>query len=235
MRRRPPSLASSIGTSRKLRRSACYSRRATSTWPATLIRRSSRQSPRTPTSRSRTVPRATVYYLGLNQKNPNLAKPEVRQALKYLVDYSAIADTIMKNKARGPPGLPAEGLPRRHQRQPVQARRRQGQGAARQGRPEGRLHGHDGHPLDCGHHRHRAGDPADLRASRRQARNHPWRRQADPHQVSRPPARHLYRSTGARTIRTRTPTPTPSRRTTTTRTTQRRSRSHGATRGIRAR
>lgn len=39
-----------------------------------------------------------VWYLGLNQKNPNLAKPEVRKALKYLVDYSAIADTIMKNK-----------------------------------------------------------------------------------------------------------------------------------------
>jgi peptide/nickel transport system substrate-binding protein len=44
-------------------------------------------------------PKGTLYYLGLNQKNPNLAKPEVRQALKYLVDYAAIADTIMKNKA----------------------------------------------------------------------------------------------------------------------------------------
>jgi peptide/nickel transport system substrate-binding protein len=36
-----------------------------------------------------------LYYLGLNQKNENLAKPEVREALKYLVDYEAIADTIM--------------------------------------------------------------------------------------------------------------------------------------------
>ncbi|WP_445502256.1 ABC transporter substrate-binding protein [Microvirga sp. G4-2] len=44
------------------------------------------------------APKGTVYYLGLNQKNPNLAKPEVRKALKYLVDYSAIADTIMKSK-----------------------------------------------------------------------------------------------------------------------------------------
>ncbi|HVG49041.1 MAG TPA: ABC transporter substrate-binding protein, partial [Rubellimicrobium sp.] len=34
-------------------------------------------------------PKGTVYYLGLNQKNPNLAKPEVREALKWLVDYSA--------------------------------------------------------------------------------------------------------------------------------------------------
>jgi len=45
------------------------------------------------------APKGTLYYLGLNLKNPNLAKPEVRQALKYLVDYSAIADTILKNKA----------------------------------------------------------------------------------------------------------------------------------------
>ncbi len=43
-------------------------------------------------------PKGTVWYMGLNQKNPNLAKPEVREALKYLVDYQAIADTIMKNK-----------------------------------------------------------------------------------------------------------------------------------------
>jgi len=42
--------------------------------------------------------KGTIYYLGLNQKNPNLAKPEVRQALKWLVDYTAITDTIMKYK-----------------------------------------------------------------------------------------------------------------------------------------
>jgi peptide/nickel transport system substrate-binding protein len=36
-----------------------------------------------------------LYYLGLNQKNAYLAKPEVRQALKYLVDYQAIAGTIL--------------------------------------------------------------------------------------------------------------------------------------------
>jgi peptide/nickel transport system substrate-binding protein len=45
-------------------------------------------------------PKGTVWYLGLNQKNPNLAKPEVRQALKYLVDYAAIADTVMKHQAQ---------------------------------------------------------------------------------------------------------------------------------------
>ncbi len=39
--------------------------------------------------------KGSLYYLGLNQKNEYLAKPEVRQAMKYLVDYQTIADTIM--------------------------------------------------------------------------------------------------------------------------------------------
>lgn len=40
--------------------------------------------------------KGSIYYLGLNQKNEFLAKPEVRQAMKYLVDYQTIADTIAK-------------------------------------------------------------------------------------------------------------------------------------------
>ena len=40
--------------------------------------------------------KGTIYYISLNQKNPNLAKPEVRQALKYLVDYAAIEATLIK-------------------------------------------------------------------------------------------------------------------------------------------
>ena len=43
------------------------------------------------------TPKGTVYYFGLNQKNPNLAKPEVREAFKYLVDYDAIGKTLIKN------------------------------------------------------------------------------------------------------------------------------------------
>lgn len=42
-------------------------------------------------------PKGTLYYFSLNQKNPTLAKPEVREAFKYLVDYAAIGDTIMNN------------------------------------------------------------------------------------------------------------------------------------------
>ncbi len=43
------------------------------------------------------TPMGTVYYFSLNQKNANLAKPEVREALKWLVDYDAIGATLIKN------------------------------------------------------------------------------------------------------------------------------------------
>lgn len=40
--------------------------------------------------------KGSLFYLGLNQKNEYLARPEVRQAMKYLFDYGTIADTIME-------------------------------------------------------------------------------------------------------------------------------------------
>ncbi len=43
------------------------------------------------------TPKGTVYYISLNQKNANLAKPEVREAFKYLVDYQGIGQTLIKD------------------------------------------------------------------------------------------------------------------------------------------
>nr|WP_298681723.1 ABC transporter substrate-binding protein [uncultured Dongia sp.] len=43
------------------------------------------------------TPKATLWYMGLNTTNPNLAKPEVRQAMKYLVDYDGLAKTSFKS------------------------------------------------------------------------------------------------------------------------------------------
>jgi peptide/nickel transport system substrate-binding protein len=43
------------------------------------------------------TPKGTVYYFSLNMKNPHFAKPEVREAMKWLVDYDAIGKTIIKN------------------------------------------------------------------------------------------------------------------------------------------
>ncbi len=37
-----------------------------------------------------------ILYLGLNTKNPNFAKPEVREAMKWLVDYDAIERNIVR-------------------------------------------------------------------------------------------------------------------------------------------
>lgn len=42
------------------------------------------------------APKGTLYYFSLNQKNPNLAKPEVVEAFKYLVDYDALGETLIK-------------------------------------------------------------------------------------------------------------------------------------------
>ncbi len=42
--------------------------------------------------------KGSIYYLGLNQKNEFLSKPQVAQAMKWLVDYQTIADTLMKGR-----------------------------------------------------------------------------------------------------------------------------------------
>ncbi|MFT3688773.1 ABC transporter substrate-binding protein [Paenirhodobacter sp.] len=41
------------------------------------------------------APKGTIYYISFNQKNPTLAKPEVIEAMKYLVDYDALGKTLL--------------------------------------------------------------------------------------------------------------------------------------------
>ncbi len=43
--------------------------------------------------------KGAVWYLGLNQKNKYLQVPQVRQALKYLIDYKGMEQTILNGKA----------------------------------------------------------------------------------------------------------------------------------------
>ena len=43
--------------------------------------------------------KGAVWYLGLNQKNEYLQKPQVRQALKYLIDYKGMEATMLNGKA----------------------------------------------------------------------------------------------------------------------------------------
>lgn len=42
-----------------------------------------------------TIPRSYVWYLGLNVKHEILRKPKVQEALKYLVDYQKMAETVL--------------------------------------------------------------------------------------------------------------------------------------------
>jgi len=44
--------------------------------------------------------KGTLHYLSMNLKNPILAKPEVQQALKYLIDYQGLADTIWDGRGQ---------------------------------------------------------------------------------------------------------------------------------------
>ena len=55
-------------------------------------------------------PKGAIWYLGLNQKNPNLAKPEVREAMKYLVDYDGIVNVILKGSAQTHQSFLPEGF-----------------------------------------------------------------------------------------------------------------------------
>ncbi|PIE69239.1 MAG: ABC transporter substrate-binding protein [Deltaproteobacteria bacterium] len=41
-------------------------------------------------------PKGGIWYLGLNQKNEILANPKVREALRYLIDYQGMADTLLR-------------------------------------------------------------------------------------------------------------------------------------------
>jgi len=56
--------------------------------------------------------KASLMYIAMNQKNPNLAKPQVRQAIKWALDYTTIAKNITPiiyeaHQAFLPKGLPA--------------------------------------------------------------------------------------------------------------------------------
>jgi peptide/nickel transport system substrate-binding protein len=52
-----------------------------------------------PDIRIRKKAKGAVYYLGLNQKNQYLKIPQVRQALKYLIDYAGMESTLLSGKA----------------------------------------------------------------------------------------------------------------------------------------
>ncbi len=56
------------------------------------------------------APKGAIWYMGLNQKNPDLAKPEVREAMKYLVDYDSIVNIILKGKAQNHQAFLPEGF-----------------------------------------------------------------------------------------------------------------------------
>lgn len=57
------------------------------------------------------IPRGTVYYLALNTANPNLSKPEVWQAMRWLIDYDGIANKLFSGQYRVNQSAVARGTP----------------------------------------------------------------------------------------------------------------------------
>jgi peptide/nickel transport system substrate-binding protein len=45
-----------------------------------------------------TFPKATVYYVGLNQKHDKLKNPKVQEALRWLIDYQGMSDSFLKGQ-----------------------------------------------------------------------------------------------------------------------------------------
>lgn len=53
-----------------------------------------------PDIRSTTTAKGTVFYISMNVRHPAFAKPEVREAMKYLLDYEGIGATLVKHIGR---------------------------------------------------------------------------------------------------------------------------------------
>lgn len=56
------------------------------------------------------IPRGTVYYLALNQGHPVLSKPEVWQAIRWLIDYDGIANQLFRGVYRVNQSPVAQGV-----------------------------------------------------------------------------------------------------------------------------
>jgi len=145
------------------------------------------------------TPKGTVFYISLNQKNPNLAKPEVREALKWLMDYNAIGNTLIKNIGVVHQNFLPVGLLGASTENPYKLDVDKAKALLKKAGLENGfkvtidMH----HAAGTGHHR---GLPADGQARRHQHRDPAGRRPPDADQVPCPPARHVHRPVGRRLL-----------------------------------
>ena len=97
-----------------------------------------------PNIKFQSYPKSTLWYMGLNTKNEFLAKKEVRQAMKYLVDYEGLQKTMFNGTGVIHQTFLPDGQLGADNENAVHTRRREGQGAAGQGRRAERLQRHHG-------------------------------------------------------------------------------------------
>ncbi len=153
-----------------------------------------------PTSPTTSAPKGTVYYISLNQKNQNLAKPEVREAFKYLVDYDAIGETLIKGIGEIHQNFLPKGVLGALDDNPYKLDVAKAKELlAKAGLPDG-----FSVTMDVRNTQPVTGIAESIQqtagAGRHQDRDHPRRRQADADQVPRPQPRHVYRPVGRRLL-----------------------------------
>jgi peptide/nickel transport system substrate-binding protein len=81
-----------------------------------------------PKVRMSSAPRSFLLYVAMNQKHPELAKPQVRQAIKWAIDYDGIQKNIAPftwqvHQSFLPKGFPAEIQDRPFRKDPARARK----------------------------------------------------------------------------------------------------------------
>ncbi len=156
-------------------------------------------------------PKSVIYYMGLSQKIEPLAKPKVREAIRWLIDYQGMADTFLKgsykvHQAFWPSGSSTSPRPRRCSPKPATPTASRCRSTPATAHPSPTL-------------RSRSSRPSPRPASRR-ASSPPNRSRSSPSTGRATPRSSC--STGTPTISTRTPTPTSSAATRTTPTLPRR-------------
>lgn len=73
-----------------------------------------------PQIRLRKVPRSSIIYLALNQNQAILARPQVRQALRWAIDYRGLTQELLQGQYPLSQGVVPDGLPDALEQQPYQ-------------------------------------------------------------------------------------------------------------------
>ena len=127
-------------------------------------------------------PQSSQIYIALNQNVPDLAKPQVRQAVKWAIDYDAIATNITPNSYVVSQSFLPAGLPGALTDKPFRKDVARGEGTDEGSRTGRRVLGDNGLSISAALCRHRAGSAGRPGGDRDQDQPGGWGHQAGHYQ-----------------------------------------------------